>query len=91
MKHLDTFDVLLTVKADKKEYVKKKLYPDDTTKYGVGGAYKGHHPYFPLSFFYICRGYYLQVTVEHLFIEEIESADTIITCICQVKIGPSYI
>lgn len=86
MKHIDTFDVLFTIKADVKEQIKKKLYADDTTKYGVGGVYKGHHPYLPLSFFYICRGYYLQVTIEHLFIEGIETADTIINQILQIII-----
>ena len=86
MKHIDTFDVLFTIKADIKEQIKKKLYADDTTKYGVGGAYKAHHPYLPLSFFYICKGYYLQVTVEHEFTEGIESADTIINQILQIVV-----
>lgn len=84
MKEIDTFDVLFPMRYDVKELIKKKLYPDDTTRYGKGGAYYGHHPYLPVSFFYICRGYYLQVTVEHEFTVGITSADEVINKILQV-------
>ena len=84
MKEIDTFDVLFPMRYDVKELIKKKLFPDDTTRYGIGGAYYGHHPYLPVSFFYICRGYYLQVTVEHEFTTGITSADEVIDKILQV-------
>ncbi|MBP3463012.1 MAG: hypothetical protein J6K45_00780 [Clostridia bacterium] len=84
MKEIDTFDVLFPMRYDVKELIKKNLFPDDTTRYGIGGAYIGHHPYLPVSFFYICRGYYLQVTVEHEFTAGITSADEVINKILQV-------
>lgn len=84
MKEIDTFDVLFSAQCDVKELIKKKLVRDDTTRYGIGGAYVGHHPYLPVSFFYICRGYYLQVTVEHEFTTGTTSADEVIDKILQV-------
>lgn len=87
MKEIDTFDVLFPMRYDVKDQIKKKLFPDDTTRYGIGGAYYGHHPYLPVSFFYICRGYYLQVTVEHEFTVGITSADEVINKILQVVTG----
>ena len=78
MKKIDTFDVLLSIKSKVKNNIKRKLVVDDTTRYGIGGAYSGHHPYLPLSFLYICRGYYLQITIEHEFIVGINSANEVI-------------
>lgn len=65
MKNIDTLDVQLCVKSSVKDLIKSKLYPDDNTRYGVGGTYFGHHISEPYSFQYICRGCYLIVTIEH--------------------------
>ncbi len=74
MKNIDTLDVQLCVKSSVADKIKSKLYPDDNTRYGVGGMYRCNHISEPYSFKYICRGYYLLVTVEHKAMVGIETA-----------------
>ncbi len=75
MKSIDTTDVQLPIKSSATEKIKAKLTRDDTTRYGVGGMYKGHHNSQPYGFQYICRGCYLLVEIEHKAMIGIETAE----------------
>lgn len=91
MKNIDTLDVQLCVKPSVKNLIKCKLHHDDTTRYGVGGIYFGHHIRKPYSFQYIPRGYYLIVTVEHKAMEGIETAKELQNKIIQMVVDYFHI
>lgn len=91
MKNIDTLDVQFCVKPSVKELIKCRLFPDDNTRYGVGGTYFGHHVSEPYSFQYICRGYYLIVTVEHKAMEGIETAEELQDKVIQMVVDYFHI
>lgn len=91
MKNIDTLDVQLCVKPSVKNLIKSRLFPDDNTRYGVGGTYFGHHISEPYSFQYICRGYYLIVTVEHKAMGGIETAEELQDKVIQMVVDYFHI
>lgn len=74
MKEIDTLDVQLCINPSVTKLIKHKLTCNDTTKYGVGGVYYGHHITQSVGFEYICRGYYLIVKLSHEFMIGIETS-----------------
>lgn len=74
MKQIDTLDIQLCINSSVTKLIKNKLYYNDTTRYGIGGAYYGSHVSQPVGFEYICRGYYLIVKLSHEFMAGIETS-----------------
>lgn len=91
MKQIDTVDVQLCINPSVADLIKNKLYCNDTTRYGIGGVYYGHHITQPVGFEYICRGYYLIVKVEHEFMVGIETAQELQEKVIQLVVDYFHI
>lgn len=91
MKQIDTLDVQLCINPSVAVLIKNKLYCNDTTRYGIGGVYYGHHIIQPVGFEYICRGYYLIVKLSHEFMVGIETSSELQEKVIQLVVDYFHI
>lgn len=78
MKNIDTLEIQLVIQGNRDfidNKIKRRLFPNDCTRYGKYGFYQNTHPFLGYSFKYIQRGWYLIVTVEHSEMIGVETAE----------------